>query len=115
MTFRVEEVGVEAEDMKEEPTNLNIEAGAGPYTEKGRDPTTDKKTEIRRGNIGSGMPASQQALALEELMKSSHGRSTRSTWSISKRGSTETLQDTTQKNLRTGRELGVPAQEGRDP
>ena len=79
MTFRVEEVGVEAEDMKEEPTNLNIEVGVGLYTEKGRDPTTDKKTEIRRGNIGSGMPASQQAPAQEEPMRRSHGRGTKST------------------------------------
>ena len=71
------EVGVEAEDMKEVPTNPNIEVGAGPYTQKGRDHTTGRKIEVR--NIGNGMPASLQALVLEGPRKNSHGKSTKST------------------------------------
>ena len=75
----MEEVEAEVGVQTEEPTNPSTEVGAGPPTEKGRDPSTGKMTEIGRGSIGSGMPASQQAPAQEEPMRRSHGRGTKST------------------------------------
>ena len=97
MTFRVGEGGVEAGVLKEELSNPSMEVGVG--------------LPIVR-SIESGMQVSQQTLARGGHMRRSHGKSI---WSIKKKDSTETPQDTSQGNLKIGRELGVPAQEGRDP
>ena len=48
-------------------------------------------------------------------MRRSLGKSIKNTWSIVKRESIETPQDTLQRSLKIEKELGVPVQEGRDP
>ena len=88
MTFKVGEGGVEAGVLKEELSNPSMEVGVGLPIVK---------------SIEIGMQVSQQTLARGGHMGRSHGKNT------------ETPQDTSQGNLKIGRELGVPAQEGRDP
>ena len=48
-------------------------------------------------------------------MKRESGKNTRKTWGIAKRERVETPKGTSLRNMKTGREQGVPVSEGRDP
>ena len=116
MTFRVgeEEEEAEAGAPREEATNLSTKVGVDQPIVKGIDPPTDQMTE-GRGSIKSGMQAKQQDPAQVYLMRRKSGKNIRKTWGKAKREKIETPKGISQKNLKTGREQGVPVPEGRDP
>ena len=108
------EGGEEVGAPREEATNPSTEVGVDLPIVKGIDPSIDKMIGGRE-NIENGMPAKRQDPAQGNLMRRKSGKSIRSRWGIAKRESIETPQGTSQKNMKTEKEPGVPAQEGRDP
>ena len=110
----MEEGEKEVGAVREEATNPSTEVGVDLPIMKGIDPSIDRMIKGIE-SIESGMPAKRQDLAQANLMRRRFGKSIKKIWGTVKRESIETPQGTLQRSMKTEKEPGAPAQEGRDP